>query len=340
MNPNDISPIIREKAPLILAEIQKAKNILLHCHPSPDPDSVCSALAMRLALEQLGKKAIVIKGDSDKIPEEFMHFPGADTIVMKNISEINLSEFDLFIILDSGSPEMISYKAPPVFPMPLRTIVIDHHASNKMYGDLNLVDICSATAFVLYQLFVLWKIELTHDISLNLFIGLYTDSGGLKYSPADYRIFEVAAVLVKNSPDFVQAIFKMENSLHKEAIYYEALALSSVETFLGDNIAIASVSSQQLVAKGIDVSFTHTDIPNMLKSVIGWNIGMTIIEREPGHIKVSMRSRDVEKFDVSKLALALGGGGHKAAAGTRIMGVTLDVAKKLVVSKAKELYNL
>jgi nanoRNase/pAp phosphatase (c-di-AMP/oligoRNAs hydrolase) len=42
---------------------------------------------------------------------------------------------------------------------------------------------------------------------------------------------------------------------------------------------------------------------------------------------------------VSKLAVALGGGGHKAAAGATIK-LPIPEAKALVVSKAKELYNL
>src|SRR3954463_13074656 len=102
-----ISPLIQEKAPVILAEIEKASSILLHCHPSPDPDSVGSALAMKFALEQLGKKVTVIRGDSE-IPQAFMHFPGAGDIQSKSFGEVDLKNFDLFIIQDSGSPEMIS----------------------------------------------------------------------------------------------------------------------------------------------------------------------------------------------------------------------------------------
>src|SRR5882724_10069578 len=112
---SDISPIIKEKAPIILAEIKKAKSILLHCHPLPDPDSVGSALAMKFALEQMGKKVTFIRGDSE-IPRGFMHFPGAKEIVNKNFSEVDLQEFDLLISLDSGSKNMISQASPPSYP--------------------------------------------------------------------------------------------------------------------------------------------------------------------------------------------------------------------------------
>jgi len=340
MNTSDISPIILEKAPLILAEIKKANNILLHCHPLPDPDSTGSALAMKFALEQLGKKATVIKGDSE-IPKGFMHFPGIESIVSKSFSEVDLSLFDLFISLDSGSVNMISQVNPPIKPLQIETIVIDHHATNELYGSINLVDTTSpAVSFILFQLLKIWSIELTRDIATNLFMGIYTDTGGFRYPPTDYRVLGAASELARISPDFTETIFKMENSQSKESIYYQALALSSVETFLNDNVAISIVSNKDLVEKKIpDECIRGISISNILKSVIGWNVGVSMIERIPGEIKVSFRTRDSLRFDVSKLAGLLGGGGHRAAAAT-VLRMSIDEAKKLVVSKAKELYNL
>ncbi len=340
MNISDISPIIKEKSPLILAEIKKAKSILLHCHPSPDPDSVGTALAMKFALEQLGKKATIIKGDSD-IPAAFMHFPGARDIVQKNFGEILLEEFDLFISLDSSNLQMISGIKPPVFPESLAVVVIDHHVSNIGYGRVNLIDLTSpATAFILFQLFRSWDVKLTREIAANIFVGIYTDTGGLKYPPTDHRVFEAMSELVKIVPDFTKVIFDMDNSEIKESIYFEALALGSIETFLNDSMAIAVVSNASIKEKNIPIDSIHGyDISNKLKSVIGWNIGISMVEREPNIVKLSIRTRDSKKFDVSKLAVALGGGGHKAAAGA-ILKMPLDEAKVLVVSKAKELYNL
>jgi len=337
---DDISPLIRKQAPLILEEIKKAKSILLHCHPSPDPDSVGSALAMKFALEQLGKKATVIKGDSE-IPEAFMHFPGATEIVQKNFFEVDLKQFDLFIVLDAGSKEMISRIKPIELPLAVRTVVIDHHASNKSYGDMNLVDLGSPSAtFILYQLFKLWNLAISKEIALNLFVGMYTDSGGFKYPPTDYRVFLAASDLVRIVPEYIKALFIMENSEHKESIFFRALALGSIENFFNENIALASVSYADLESRGISIEFTHGEgIPNTLKSVIGWNVGIILIEVEPNKVKVSMRTRDAEKFDVSKLAVILGGGGHRAAAGA-VLSMSLPEAKKLVVAKAKELYNL
>jgi len=337
----EISPLIREKAPLILAEIKKARSILLHCHPSPDPDSVGSALAMKFALEQLGKKATVIRGDSE-IPQAFMHFPGAGEIVKKNFGEVDLKEFDLFLIQDTASPEMVSRKFLPTFPLAIKTIVIDHHATNASYADINLVDLSSpATAFIIFQLFKEWGIEITPDIAADLFIGIYSDTGGLKYHPTDHRVFMAMADLVKVFPDFGKMVFTIENSETKDNLYFQAMALGSIELSCGDNLAMTVVSNADLLKKGINKESARGDvIANMLKSVIGWNIGVSIVEIEPDKIKMNFRTRDADKFDVSKLAAAVGGGGHRAAAAAVVSGISLSDAKALVVAKAKELYNL
>ena len=332
--------MLEKLAPVILSEIKNSKSILLHCHPMSDPDSVGSALAMRFAIEQMDKKVTVIKGDSD-IPTAFMHFPGAVDIIKKNFIEIDLNSFDLFISLDSGSKEMVTNMKSLTFPLSIKTIVIDHHITNELYGDINLVDISSpATAFVLFKLFKLWNISISHDIAINLFMGIYTDTGGFRYSPTDFRVIRAASELAEIAPDFNQILFTMENSRTKESIYFLAIALSSVKTFLNDNIAISIVSHKDLVSKNIPEEYVRgISISGMLISVIGWNIGVSMIEIEPQKIKISCRTRDKEKYDVSKLAKALGGGGHKGASGASL-NMSLEHGVEKVVETARVLYNL
>ena len=74
-------------------------------------------------------------------------------------------------------------------------------------------------------------------------------------------------------------------------------------------------------------------------TVAGWDVVASAVEQEPSVVKFSFRSKDANRFDVSKLAGSMGGGGHRAAAGL-ILKMSIEEAKKLVVSKAKEMYNL
>ena len=212
----------------IKTAIENSKNVLLHCHPSPDPDSVGSTLAMKFALEQMGKKVTLIKGDSN-IPRAFS-FPGIDLIVQKNFFEIDLKEFDLFIILDSGSKEMISNKAEIIFPEHLNTLVIDHHFSNKGFGKVNFVDSSySSCCELLFNIFKFLGIKITHDIALNLFIGIYTDTGGFRYGKNGDKTLKAVSELVSIAPDYQKVIFTMENSNTKESLIFEALAMSSIK---------------------------------------------------------------------------------------------------------------
>lgn len=330
---------VKDFAPVLKAEILKAQSILLHCHPSPDPDSVGSTLGMKLALESIGKKVTLIKGDSD-IPKSFA-FPGVETITQKSFDEINQADFDLFLILDSGSPEMITRKAPVVFSDTLMTIVIDHHASNPRYGKLNLVDASyPATAQMVHDLLKEMNIPLDPNMALNLFMGIYTDTGGFRYRSANFETFQIASELTKLAPNFTETIFTMENSSSKEKLVFEGVAIASLETFCEGRIGVMSVTHETINKIGVPHDEIYTgSLSNKIKSVVGIDIAVTCIEYEPGTIKVSFRTRDERAYDVSKLAVVLGGGGHKGAAGVRLT-MTMKEAKEKVVKAAQELYNL
>jgi phosphoesterase RecJ-like protein len=334
-----MSEIVKNSAPLIIDEINKAKNILLHCHPSPDPDSVGSALAMKFALEGMGKNVTLIQGDNE-IPKAF-DFPGVGAVEKKSYGEIDASSFDLFIALDAASPKMISFKIDVVFPDSLRVVVIDHHVSNTNYGHINCVDgTYPATAQILSDLFKEMNVRLTHDIALNLFMGMYSDTGGFRYGRVNSSTFRTVAELVDLAPEFAKIIFTMENSNRKESLIFDGLALSSIKEFCGGHLVIASVSNKQIVDNNIDSSKISTHkIVNDIKSVEGYDIGMSIVEIEPGFVKMSFRTRDSNKYDVSKLATALGGGGHRAAGGARL-NMTLPEAINKVVETAKIIYDI
>lgn len=323
----------------IVEEIKKAKHILLHCHPSPDPDSVGSSLAMKLALEQLGKKVTLLQGD-DKIPESF-DFPAVETITKKSYGEIDINEFDLFIILDSGSIDRVTSKQKVEFPDSLMTIVIDHHISNKGFAKINLVDAdYPATAQILFDLFKEMNIKLNHDIALNLFTGIYTDTGGFRYREVLPSTIKIAAELAELAPDFTKVLFTMENSNRKEKLIFEGLSLSSLMEFYDGKLAITFVTYDQVINNNLEEDdCSGSEIANKLKSVVGFEIGVNLIEQKQNLVKISFRTRDAKRYDVSKIAASLGGGGHISAAGARL-NMTIPEAIDKVVKTAKELYNL
>jgi phosphoesterase RecJ-like protein len=62
-----------------------------------------------------------------------------------------------------------------------------------------------------------------------------------------------------------------------------------------------------------------------------------LIETEQDIFNASFRTRNADKYDVSKIAVAFGGGGHQAAAGARIEG-TKQIAVEKLLASIKQLY--
>ena len=330
---------VKNLAPQILAEIKKAQRILLHCHPSPDPDSVGGALAMMFALQYMGKDVTVIKGDS-QLPAAFSCLPGYEQIVLKNIVEIDLSQFDLFIIQDSGSLKMISRLNDFVVPKNLNTIIIDHHNSNEKFAKLNLVEtLYPANCQQLYDLFTLWDVKITPEIATNLFAGIFTDTGGFKYRGVTKETFEVATKLVGIAPNFSEIISKIENSNSPKQLWYESAMLGSATSYFGGRVGIANLPFSWFQEKKVDPEeIAKSDfLPNRLLSVAQWGIVVTMKEEKQNEVKMSFRSKNPDVYDVSKIAALLGGGGHKAASGLYLK-MSLDEARQKVLEAITTTY--
>ncbi len=328
-------------APQILSAIKDSKNILLHCHLYPDPDSIGSVLAMTAALKQLGKRVTPIMGDSE-FPEYFIDIPNKDWFVTKNYSQINPEDYDLFLILDSSGPHMVTQTGDVVFPKTMKTIAIDHHRTNHINADINLIDtLCSSTSELLFQLFSHWKIKIDKDMALQLFLGIFADTGGFKYMNTSPETFRVASELVKINSNYHSLAYAIEN--HHKALDLEimGLALSSIEKYSNNQIAFSIFPYELIQQKSLSRDeASEALIPDTLRTVTDWRIVASLVEMSPGEIQVSLRTRYEDDYDVSKIAKAIGekGGGHRGAAGTTIKQ-PLDTAKQSLLAIISELYS-
>lgn len=333
-----MSDNLKQLAPVIWEEIQKAKKILLSCHLNPDLDSIGSSLALYLMLKNLHKDAVLIYGDSKK-KQQYTFIPGFEEVLEKSFLETNLESFDLFIACDSAGLEQLSQLTKIVFPPHLSVINIDHHPTNTKYGRINLIEPdAPACAQIVYELLQEWQTEITPEIAINLFLGIYADTGGFKYPKTSPETFLAASKLSVICPNFADYIFTLENSYEPEQIKFLGLALSSVENYFQGKVAVASISLKALQKTGIQAKHTEKmEIANILKSAVGWEIGISLVEVDKNKCNLSLRTRNCQKYDLSKLATALGGGGHSAAAGSTIY-LPLSEAKKLLLKKIGETF--
>jgi phosphoesterase RecJ-like protein len=318
--------------------IQDSENVLLVCHPGPDGDSLGSNIAMYNYIKSLGKEATIISGD-DNPPHYLSFMPGYDLIQISNFADFNKADFDLLLICDMPTIKRISNLSEIHIPNHLKVAIVDHHPLEETMFDAEYRDPdCISACQLVYRLLKSWGVEITPDMAAALFIGNFTDSGGFRYQLVNAETFTMASELVSVYPDFHKLIFEMDNNNTKDRLKFEGLMLGNIETFFNDQVAISSITLAKIESNKIPPEeASGANIANRLKSVTGWELGISLVEKRPGKVAVGFRTREVETHPVTPIAQKVGGGGHKAASGALISG-TVEQAKKMILEAIAETY--
>ena len=330
-----------EKSQAILKQVLAAKKILLSCHPHPDADIVGSVLAMTMAVKQLGKEVVAISGDSI-YEKKFEMLPGIEMIEKKSVGEIDLGEFDLMLIVDASSLSQISRSEGFSLPSHLKRVVIDHHATNNLTGEVVWIETQrSSTCEMVYELLSSWPVRITEEMALVMFLGIYADTGGLRYKNTSSRTLAVASELVKIYPKYHDYIFAWENSKKAVEIEMMGVAINHLQKYMNEKLVLTAVPYEEIQKRGLNRDEAAEGLmADSLRAVEGWMVVGSLVEVEEGVVIASFRTRDQEKYDVSLLAKSVGegGGGHKAAAGTTIKKNVKEAVEE-VVGRAMELYS-
>lgn len=316
----------------ILEAIKKSNNILINVHRNPDLDSIGSATALYQALKKMGKKVTLIC--PHEIPENFRFLKGADsvkTIDFKEWADTEVRPYDLFIILDSGSCDIVTGSKEIKLP-DIKKIVIDHHLTNNWKDYLlRLLDIkVSATAEIIYQILIDWEIEIDTDMATSLFSGIAGDTVFFKYGNNTKLTFKIAAKLLDLGADKNKIIDRAFDSFDFDLVKTLGEFLIKMEkgTSPAGEFVYSIMDNKTFVKYGAHRGTRETAANLFARSIKGYNFGFIAVEYEKGKFAVSFRSK---KTDVSAIAKRLGGGGHKNAAGATIYG-NIDQ----VISKIKE----
>ena len=81
-------------------------------------------------------------------------------------------------------------------------INIDHHKSNDLFGDYNLVDGNAAAATILiYRLAKAIQIKWDAEIATRIYSGMMTDTGGFRYQNTNVEAFAIATEMVRYGAD-------------------------------------------------------------------------------------------------------------------------------------------
>ncbi|WP_124727538.1 DHH family phosphoesterase [Staphylospora marina] len=306
--------------------IERGTRFLVVSHLNPDGDAIGSTLAMGYALRKLGKEVTMV--NESPVPDKFLFLPGADEIRLPE--EVD-GMFDTVIALDCADRARIG-TAVNLFAESARVANVDHHVTNDLFGDVNVVvPRAAATAEILFDWIDGGAVDWDDALAGTVYTGLLTDTGGFRYSNATPAVFRKAAKLVETGAHAHRIADLVLETLTMEQIRLIRIALSSLQRSEDGKIAWIRLRREDFEQSG--QSRQDVDgIVNYARNIIGVDVGILIRESDAGSVKVSLRSR--ERVDVGKIAKELGGGGHARAAGFTARG-TLDEVEQMILQHVR-----
>lgn len=322
---------------VIRSLLADARRVLITSHIRPDGDAVGSVLGLGLALMAQGKVVHMVLADG--VPHSFRHLAGSAAVHRSAPAE-ELHTYDLCVTVDSADLQRIGGVLNGRSP----DLNIDHHVTNAEFGKVNLVlPDRAATCEILAEFMPVWGLDFDLSVSSALLTGIVTDTIGFRTSNVRPQSLMLAAQMMELGANLPELYTRALITKSFEAARYWGQGLSQLQreevpatAEPGDNGKDAEnrvIVWTQLTLQDRMTAAYHgnddADLVNLLSS-IECDLAVIFVEQKNGHVKVSWRARP--GFDVSKIALKFGGGGHPAAAGADIAGTLADVQEQVLAA--------
>jgi phosphoesterase RecJ-like protein len=294
----------------VIGALRDAERFLLVTHENPDGDALGSLVATQAMLRALGKDSLMFIGRNEfPLPYEyaFFEFDGLVTDVPDDLSQRTI------VFLDCGN---VDRNALEVGDSPV--VNVDHHHDNTRFGTINyVVDDASCTAEIVWDLMRRLGVELTLEIAEALYVGLVTDTGRFMYENTGPVAHLMAADLIEAGVDVHDIYRRLYEGVPEPKLALLTRALGRMQRFDGGRLTFARLTRTDFAATGAEDSYTEGIIDH-LRAVEGTKVAALARElpcdHKRGASKVSLRATD-GAVDVSLIARAQGGGGHRQAAG-------------------------
>ena len=291
----------------VLSAMLSAGSVLLFGHVNPDGDALGSVLALKLRLERMGKHVQAMVDGF--VPSRLAFLPGADELLN---AQDTVAPFELAVSVDVASSDRLG-ACEAIFASAAKTAVVDHHGTNRGYGQLNMIDgDAPASAILIFRLMEQMDMPLSKEEAICLYTALSTDTGNFIYDSTNAESFALMGKLMEAGlplPEYSRRLFRQ-----KEVPFVRLLSqvLPSLRLIADGKIAGLQLTLAQMEAAGANGG--HTDgLVDYAIDLEGVGMAYFAREVEGGKVKVSLRA--LEPFGVAQIASQFGGGGHKLAAG-------------------------
>jgi bifunctional oligoribonuclease and PAP phosphatase NrnA len=296
----------------VVAAIRDRSRFLVTTHENPDGDALGSLLATHLALRSLGKDSVMFLAGPAPLPGEyrFLAFEELARTRPADAAERTLLAVDCANESRLGADTAVLHQSP-------FTVNIDHHHDNSRFGDVNLVDAdASSTGEVLRGVFAELGVELTPELAEPLYVALVTDTGRFQYANTTPKALRLAAELVEAGADVHKVFQDVYENVQFAKLKLLARALERAKVYEGGGLVISYLLRDDFAQVGAVEPYSE-GIIDFLRAVEGADMAALIREPPRGGSparRISLRASH-DELDVSAIARAWGGGGHRQAAG-------------------------
>jgi len=307
----------------LVKALDDAKHILIIAHVNPDADSMGSALAMYTHVLRLHKK-VSLYCSTEKMNPALSFLP-----FFEKVRSTVPNGYDLALSFDCGEIRRLGLEVEA----PL--INVDHHISNKNYGDINLVDSSAiSTTQVLYDFFKQNDLKINEKMATALYAGLVDDSECFTTARTNQRTFEMASDLIKCGADNALCVSKLFKERSLASLRLKAKMLSAMKLSLEGSVASTLVQKHFFEETGA----YEVDCEEGLNESLGLSsvkIAFMLRYTKNGSVKGSLRSKDGS--DMNAIASCFGGGGHIHAAGFVVEGSSVEKVEEEVLRQLKKI---
>jgi bifunctional oligoribonuclease and PAP phosphatase NrnA len=301
----DIDTAVSDAAALLAS----ATDITLLAHVQPDADSLGSALALGIALRRRGATVRVAFATPDDVPETLRPLDVLGIVVPP--SQVPEAP-ELLVACDAAEPSRLGTLADRL-DTAAATVMIDHHASNPGFGDVQvLVPDAEATVVLAHRVLVAMGLPLDVDIARCLYAGLVTDTRGFRTAGSAAHL--LAAELVATGLD-PEALVRPIMDTHPHT-WLAALG-AALERCVLEPDAAGALGLVHTVIPIADVRRFRAEEVDSVVDIVRTTAEaeVAVVLKQVGERRWSGSLRSKGSVDVAAIAAELGGGGHPAAAG-------------------------
>lgn len=312
---------------MFLDKIKQAKTIAILGHINPDGDCVGSCLGLYNYIMD-NYEDIRTTVYLQPIADKFKFLKGAELI--NNHPEDVV--YDLAISLDCGDTDRHG-EFSNIFANAKDTICLDHHRSNTGFGNYFYLDAdASSTCEVLYR-FICDGVIST-ECAECLYLGMVHDTGVFKFPATSEETMTIAGKLISKG---VRTQYIIDETFYKVTYNQNRLtgkALLNAKLHLDGKVISTCVTTDMF--REYNTTKDDTDgIVDKLRVTDGVEVAILAYQKGEDLFKYSLRS--ISCVDVSRIAVAFGGGGHIRAAGVDIKGSFETTIKQILVMIEEQL---